>query len=59
MLIALKSNGRPQSSNIAYTMGAGDVAARSGTTEREPSSASVMLLRRECLPWGSNPEPMD
>ncbi len=28
MLIALKSNGRPQSSNIAYTMGAGDDAGK-------------------------------
>ena len=28
ILIALKSNGRPQSSNIAYTMGAGDDAGK-------------------------------
>jgi PPOX class probable F420-dependent enzyme len=28
MLIALKSDGRPQSSNIAYTMGAGDDAGK-------------------------------
>jgi len=46
MLIALKSNGRPQSSNIAYTMGAGDDAGKiliSVTDER----AKTKNLRRD------------
>ena len=49
MLIALKSNGRPQSSNIAYTMGAGDDAGKiliSVTDGRAKTKRSCMRLKR-------------